>query len=162
MLTLSPRQLLFLSLIAAFATMALKGVAWHLTGSVGFLSDALESLVNVAGAGFALFMVTLAQRPADDNHPYGHSKAEYLSAAFEGGMILLAAIAVHVIAAVWHSLRVHNVIAVMITGKDTQSKNDAGSEPVSGFVHSGWFFLIVALLLVGFYFWQGQSLVGYL
>ncbi|MGI5308764.1 cytochrome b/b6 domain-containing protein [Rheinheimera sp. WS51] len=76
--------------------------------------------------------------------------------------ILLAAIAVHVIAAVWHSLRVHNVIAVMITGKDTLSKNDAGSEPVSGFVHSGWFFLIVVVLLVGFYFWQGQSLVGYL
>lgn len=94
MLNLSPRQLLLLSLMAAFATMALKGLAWYLTGSVGFLSDALESLVNVAGAAFALFMVTLAQRPADDNHPYGHSKAEYLSAAFEGGLILLAALAI--------------------------------------------------------------------
>lgn len=98
MLNLSPRQLLLLSLLAAFATMGLKGIAWHLTGSVGFLSDAVESLVNVAGAGFALFMVTLAQRPADDNHPYGHSKAEYLSAAFEGGMILLAALAIAVTA----------------------------------------------------------------
>ncbi len=98
MLNLSPRKLLFLSLIAAFATMGLKGIAWHLTGSVGFLSDALESLVNVAGAGFALFMVSIAQRPADDDHPYGHSKAEYLSAAFEGGMILLAAIAIAVTA----------------------------------------------------------------
>jgi len=83
-----------LSLLAAFATMALKTLAWYITGSVGFLSDAIESLVNVAGSGFALFMVTLARRPADDNHPYGHSKAEYLSAAFEGGLIVLAALAI--------------------------------------------------------------------
>ena len=94
MFSLRPRQLLLLSLLAAFATMALKTLAWHLTGSVGFLSDAVESLVNVAGAGFALLMVTLARRPADDSHPYGHSKAEYLSAAFEGGMIFLAAVAI--------------------------------------------------------------------
>lgn len=94
MLNLRPRQLLLLSLLAAFVTMALKTLAWYITGSVGFLSDAIESVVNVAGAGFALFMVTLARRPADDSHPYGHSKAEYLSAAFEGGMILLAAFAI--------------------------------------------------------------------
>ena len=94
MFNLRPRQLLLLSLLAAFATMALKTLAWYLTGSVGFLSDAVESLVNVAGAGFALLMVTLARRPADNSHPYGHSKAEYLSAAFEGGMIFLAAIAI--------------------------------------------------------------------
>ena len=94
MLNLGPRPLLLLSLLAAFVTMLLKTLAWYITGSVGFLSDAIESLVNVAGAGFALFMVTLARRPADDSHPYGHSKAEYLSAAFEGGMILLAALAI--------------------------------------------------------------------
>jgi len=94
MQSLRPRQLLMLSLLAAFATMALKTLAWYITGSVGFLSDAIESLVNVAGSGFALFMVTLARRPADDNHPYGHSKAEYLSAAFEGGLIVLAALAI--------------------------------------------------------------------
>jgi cation diffusion facilitator family transporter len=92
MLNLSPRKLLLLSLLAAFATMSLKGLAWYITDSVGFLSDALESLVNVAGASFALFMVTLAQRPADEDHPYGHSKAEYLSAAFEGGLIFIAAL----------------------------------------------------------------------
>ncbi|CAM5225941.1 cation diffusion facilitator family transporter [Alishewanella longhuensis] len=68
--------------------MALKTLAWYLTGSVGFLSDAMESLVNVAGAGFALWMVTIANRPADKGHPFGHSKAEYFSAAFEGGMDL--------------------------------------------------------------------------
>lgn len=98
MLTLRPRQLLLLSLIAAFATMALKTLAWYLTGSVAFLSDALESIVNVAGAGFALLMVSVARRPADDGHPYGHSKAEYLSAAFEGGMIFLAALAIFITA----------------------------------------------------------------
>lgn len=100
MLNLRPRQLLLLSLLAAFATMALKTLAWYLTGSVGFLSDAIESLVNVAGAGFALVMVTIARRPADDSHPYGHSKAEYLSAAFEGGMIFLAALAIFITASV--------------------------------------------------------------
>jgi cation diffusion facilitator family transporter len=99
MLNLRPRQLLLLSLLAAFATMALKTLAWYLTGSVGFLSDAIESLVNVAGAGFAMVMVSIARRPADNSHPYGHSKAEYLSAAFEGGMIFLAAIAIVVTAA---------------------------------------------------------------
>ena len=98
MLNLRTRQLLLLSLLAAFATMALKTLAWYLTGSVGFLSDAIESLVNVAGAGFALVMVTIARRPADDSHPYGHSKAEYLSAAFEGGMIFLAALAIFITA----------------------------------------------------------------
>lgn len=94
MLNLRPRQLLALSLLAGFLTMALKTLAWYLTDSVGFLSDAMESLVNVAGAGFALWMVTIARRPADDGHPFGHSKAEYFSAAFEGGMIFLAALAI--------------------------------------------------------------------
>jgi cation diffusion facilitator family transporter len=91
---LRPRQLLALSLLAGFLTMALKTLAWYLTDSVGFLSDAMESLVNVTGAGFALWMVTIARRPADDGHPFGHSKAEYFSAAFEGGMIFLAALAI--------------------------------------------------------------------
>lgn len=98
MRNLRPRQLLLLSLLAAFITMALKILAWYLTGSVGFLSDAIESLVNVAGAGFALAMVSLARRPADNSHPYGHSKAEYLSAAFEGGLIFIAAIAIFITA----------------------------------------------------------------
>lgn len=98
MLHLPPRQLLLLSLCAGLLTMALKSLAWYLTGSVGFLSDAMESLVNVAGAGFALWMVTIALRPADSGHPFGHSKAEYFSAAFEGGMIFVAAIAIFVTA----------------------------------------------------------------
>ncbi|WP_423186069.1 cation diffusion facilitator family transporter [Alishewanella sp. d11] len=94
-----PRQLLLVSLLAGGLTMALKTLAWYLTGSVGFLSDAMESLVNVAGAGFALWMVTIASRPADKGHPFGHSKAEYFSAAFEGGMIFIAALAIFITAA---------------------------------------------------------------
>ena len=84
----------WLSIAAAIATILLKGVAWWLTGSVGLLSDAIESFVNLAGALMALWMLTLAARPADDNHAYGYSKAEYFSSAFEGCLILLAAVSI--------------------------------------------------------------------
>jgi cation diffusion facilitator family transporter len=80
-----------LSVAAAIATIALKAAAYLLTGSVGLLSDALESLVNLAGAVMALTMLTVAARPADDEHRYGHGKAEYFSSFFEGVLILLAA-----------------------------------------------------------------------
>lgn len=66
-------------------------MAWKMTGSVGLLSDAIESVVNLAGALMALWMLTLAALPADENHAYGHGKAEYFSSAFEGFLILLAA-----------------------------------------------------------------------
>lgn len=85
-----------LSVAVALATIALKTGAWWLTGSVGLLSDALESLVNLAGATFALAMVTLAEQPPDDEHPYGHHKAEYFSSGFEGALILVAALAIMV------------------------------------------------------------------
>jgi divalent metal cation (Fe/Co/Zn/Cd) transporter len=68
----------------ALATIALKTGAWWVSGSVSLLSDALESLVNLAGAMFALAMVTVAARPPDEDHPYGHHKAEYFSSGFEG------------------------------------------------------------------------------
>jgi cation diffusion facilitator family transporter len=84
----------WLSIAAAFATMALKLVAWWMTGSVGLLSDALESLVNVGGATMALLMLHWAAAPPDDEHAYGHSKAEYFSSGFEGTLILAAAIAI--------------------------------------------------------------------
>lgn len=83
-----------LSVAVALATMVLKFGAWWLTGSVGLLSDALESLVNLAGAGFALLMVTVAAAPPDQDHPYGHHKAEYFSSGFEGLLILVAALAI--------------------------------------------------------------------
>lgn len=84
----------WLSIAAAVATILLKGLAWWLTGSVGLLSDALESFVNLAGALMALAMLTLAATPADDRHAYGHGKAEYFSSAFEGFLILLAAFSI--------------------------------------------------------------------
>lgn len=84
----------WLSIAAAMATILLKGMAWWLTGSVGLLSDALESFVNLAGALMALAMLSLAATPADDKHAYGHGKAEYFSSAFEGLLILLAAISI--------------------------------------------------------------------
>jgi len=78
----------------ALVTMALKFGAWWLTGSVGLLSDALESLVNLAGAAFALLMVAVAAAPPDRDHPYGHHKAEYFSSGFEGMLILAAALGI--------------------------------------------------------------------
>ena len=86
--------LLRLSVATAVVTIVLKTGAWWVTGSVGLLSDALESLVNLASALFALAMVTIAARPADEDHPFGHTKAEYFSSAFEGLMIAAAAIAI--------------------------------------------------------------------
>jgi cation diffusion facilitator family transporter len=81
----------WLSIAAAVVTIALKAGAYFLTGSVGLLSDALESLVNLAAALMALGMLTLAARPPDDEHAYGHNKAEYFSSGVEGALILLAA-----------------------------------------------------------------------
>lgn len=80
-----------ISILVALATIALKTGAWWISGSVSLLSDAMESLVNLAGAMFALAMVTVAARPPDDDHPYGHHKAEYFSSGFEGVLIFAAA-----------------------------------------------------------------------
>ena len=91
---LTPRRLMAASAAVACAAIALKALAWQLTGSVGLLSDALESVVNLAGAGFGLLMLTVASRPADEGHPYGHYKAEYFASAFEGLLILAAAAAI--------------------------------------------------------------------
>ena len=84
----------WLSIGAAVLTIALKTIAYLLTGSVGLLSDALESLVNLVGASMALAMLTIAARPADEDHVYGHSKAEYFSSGVEGALILIAAVSI--------------------------------------------------------------------
>src|SRR5688500_1612535 len=84
----------WLSIGAAVATIALKGSAYFLTGSVGLLSDSIESLVNLAGASMALIMLTIAARPADESHVYGHSKAEYFASITEVFLILGAAIGI--------------------------------------------------------------------
>ena len=87
-----------LSIIAAILTIGLKTSAYWLTGSIGLLSDALESLVNLVAAIGALAALTIAARPADEGHPYGHDKVEYFSSGAEGGMILLAAFSIAVTA----------------------------------------------------------------
>lgn len=84
----------WLSIAAAIATILLKGTAWWMTGSVGMLSDAIESFVNLAAAMMALWILTVAATPADDRHAFGHSKAEYFSSAFEGLLIVVAAITI--------------------------------------------------------------------
>ena len=81
----------WLSIATALVTMGLKAGAYFLTGSVGLLSDALESIVNLAGGIMVLVMISVASRPADESHTYGHSKAEYFSSGFEGSLILIAA-----------------------------------------------------------------------
>jgi cation diffusion facilitator family transporter len=88
------RRYAWISIAAAVVTIALKGLAWRLTGSVGLLSDALESFVNLGAAAFTLVMVTYAARPPDEEHAYGHGKAEYFASGVEGMMIFLAALAI--------------------------------------------------------------------
>ena len=91
---MSPKGWLWVSALVALVTITLKTLAWWLTDSIGLLSDAMESVVNLASAMFGLLMVTLAAQPADEDHPYGHHKAEYFSAGFEGILILVAALAI--------------------------------------------------------------------
>jgi len=86
----------WLSIAAAVATIGLKSAAYALTGSVGLLSDAIESGVNLIGAVVALAMLTVAARPADEDHPYGHAKAEYFSSGVEGTLIVIAAASIGV------------------------------------------------------------------
>ncbi len=98
MVSPSLKRFAWLSIAAALATILLKTAAWWLTGSVGLLSDALESGVNLAGALMALAMLTVAAQPPDDDHAFGHGKAEYFSSGFEGFLILAAAVGIGVAA----------------------------------------------------------------
>ena len=88
------KKLLWLSVLVAVMTITIKTYAWYVTDSVGLLSDAMESFVNLASAVFALLMVSVAETPADEDHPYGHHKAEYFSSGFEGVLIMGAAIGI--------------------------------------------------------------------
>jgi cation diffusion facilitator family transporter len=92
------RRYALISIAAAVATILLKGGAYRITGSVGLLSDALESVVNLAAATVALIALSIAARPADEEHAYGHGKAEYFSSGFEGALILVAASSIAVAA----------------------------------------------------------------
>src|SRR5688500_13743553 len=85
-----------LSIAVGLVLMAIKFTAYFMTGSAAIFSDALESIVNVAASAVAFYSLFLAHTPADESHPYGHGKVEFLSAGFEGGMVLLASIAIAV------------------------------------------------------------------
>ena len=95
----SLKKFIWLSIGAAILTIGLKTLAWRMTGSVGLLSVALESCVNLFAAVIALVIITIAERPADEEHAYGHSKAEYFSSGSEGGLIILAAASI-----IWSAL----------------------------------------------------------
>jgi cation diffusion facilitator family transporter len=96
------------SIAVGLVVLALKYLAWHLTGSVALLSDAIESIVNVATAIAALLAIRFAAQPADANHPYGHHKAEYISAVLEGALIIVAALAIFHEA--WSALRAPRIV----------------------------------------------------
>jgi len=85
---------MYLSIAAGIATILLKFAAYRVTGSIGFFSDALESIVNLLAASFGLVMLHVSEKPADEGHEFGHSKAEYFSSAIEGSLILLAAFSI--------------------------------------------------------------------
>jgi cation diffusion facilitator family transporter len=90
----SLKQAVLLSIAAAVFTLLLKAAGWLLTGSVGLLSDAAESLINLAAAGFAYAALAYAAKPVDESHTYGHEKIEYFSSGLEGGLILVAALGI--------------------------------------------------------------------
>jgi cation diffusion facilitator family transporter len=90
----SLRKFVYLSIAAAVATITIKLTAYFLTNSVGLLSDGLESCVNLVAALVALIMLNYAEKPADEDHAFGHNKAEYFSSAIEGGLIVLAAFSI--------------------------------------------------------------------
>src|SRR3954463_4390694 len=81
-----------ISVVVSVVLLAIKFTAYWFTGSAAIFSDAMESIVNVLAGGFALYSVILAHAPADEKHPYGHGKIEFMSAGLEGGMMLLAAV----------------------------------------------------------------------
>jgi len=111
---MTPIRALTLSLVVAGVVFSLKWLAYALTGSVAFYSDALESIINIVAAGAALIAVLVSRRPADSNHPYGHTKAEYFSAVLEGVLIVLAALAI--VREAWPKLLTPEPITELGTG----------------------------------------------
>ena len=103
----------WMSIGAALLSFFLKLAAWWITGSVGLLSDALESIVNLAAAIIALASLTVSARPADEDHAYGHTKVEYFASGMEGGLILVAAVGIGW-SAVVHLIHPHGLNSLFI------------------------------------------------
>ena len=108
------KRLALVSIAVGLGVLALKYAAYHITGSVALYSDALESIVNVAAAVAALLAIRLSAKPPDRNHPYGHYKAEYFAAVFEGVLICLAALSIF--GKAWLTFREPAVITSPIEG----------------------------------------------
>lgn len=108
------QRLAFGSILVGLTVLGLKALAWAMTGSVALLSDALESLVNVATAVAALVAIRVAAKPADATHPYGHHKAEFFSAILEGVMIILAALLI--LREAWGALLAPRVLEAPLSG----------------------------------------------
>lgn len=108
------RWLAFWSIFVALAVMAMKFVAWRMTGSVALYSDALESIVNVIAAGAAYYAIRLSHKPADADHPHGHHKAEYFSAVLEGVLIVLASLLIF--GEAWSALRTPRTLEEPLAG----------------------------------------------
>jgi cation diffusion facilitator family transporter len=122
-----------LSLVVGIFLLAIKYLAYQITGSTAILSDALESIVNVVAAVFALAGLTIARLPADRNHPYGHGKIEFFSAAFEGGLIAFAAL-----------LIIYQAVQALIVGVEIRSLNvGVGLTLAAGLANGalGWFLI---------------------
>lgn len=101
------------ALVTGLAILAAKFWAWYRTGSLTVLSDAMESIVNVAAAGLALFAISFAARPADEDHPYGHGKIEFVTAGFEGGLIAFAGLTI-----------VYEAVAALIAGHEPRRPDE--------------------------------------
>lgn len=127
------RRLAAGSIAVAFAVMALKFVAWRLTGSVALYSDALESIVNVVAAFAAFMAIRWAQQPADADHPFGHHKAELLSAVAEGVLIVIAALLIFHQAAIT-ILNPHSI---------DQAAEGIGVNLIASAINGLWAFLLI-------------------
>lgn len=122
------------SLAIGLLVLALKALAWRMTGSVALLSDALESTVNVATAIAALIAIRIAARPADANHPYGHHKAEFFSAVLEGVMIIIAALLI--LREAYHGLLAPKALNAPLEGLLVNG--------LASLVNGGWCWLLIS------------------
>jgi cation diffusion facilitator family transporter len=121
------------SVLVGLFVMALKLVAWQVTGSVALMSDALESLVNLATALAVIVALRVAKRPADDNHPYGHHKAEFFSAVLEGVLIVLAAL--FILREAWDGFLAPRAMDAPLLGMAVSA--------VAGAINGGWAWLLI-------------------
>lgn len=127
------KRLAFWSIPLAFAVMALKLIAWYVTGSVALLSDGMESTVNVVAAIIAYLAISYARKPADADHPFGHHKAEYFSAVIEGVLIVLAALLI-----IWEA-----VAALSEPTLPGAPVVGLGINFVAGLINGAWAFLLI-------------------